>query len=201
MAKDRNEIQIGRNVYVRDTSDMKPEGLDVDNRGRSVHIVRMMDEDGQEIANARIFGTQDECDKMAEAWKTRLLRANPLKFITSSISDIQYDRVIRDNTTGRDKRIKEYRAQIAELSGAKPVISHEEVERIKSDNQRIADRYAEDTKNGRMRADLENGPSGDDVPETDNGVEGVDYDIVNPAPELVNLLKGDPWRETDISTN
>ena len=51
--------------------------------GRMVWIVRIYVESGEELINARIFATQDECDGARVSWVNGLLRANPGKFLRS----------------------------------------------------------------------------------------------------------------------
>ena len=105
MGKGRTPLSIGQNIY--DRAPLRESDI-WDNRehqGRSIHIVRIVNNLGDEVDCARIYGTQDECDVMAEEWTNGLLRANPGMFLKWTISDIAHDSVIRSNTERREQRI------------------------------------------------------------------------------------------------
>lgn len=75
------------------TYDLVPSRINLRNEDglyRRVWIIRIQDEAGQEITNARIFGTQDEADKAGSSWLNGLLRANPgsfMRFVTCESKD------------------------------------------------------------------------------------------------------------------
>jgi hypothetical protein len=84
---------ISYNLDKRSLSDI---ANDLDSMGRKVHIVRIMDNWGNEITNARIWGTQDETDIFASKWTNDLLRANPRTPLKYTILELAYDSVVRE---------------------------------------------------------------------------------------------------------
>lgn len=70
----RNTLTVGNRTYDLNTTN---QAFTYSN----VHIVRIEDENGNQVTSARIYGDWDTTHKAAQEWWMRLLAANPGKLL------------------------------------------------------------------------------------------------------------------------
>jgi hypothetical protein len=82
--KPRNTLTIGNRTYDLNVTDQQFQYS-------YVHIVRIEDENGNQVTSARIYGDWDTVHKTAKGWWMRLLAANPGKLLQMTMETATSD--------------------------------------------------------------------------------------------------------------